>query len=298
MSRYLAPTRLEEALAAVAGGARPVAGGTDLVVGVRQGRSRLPEDLVSLHRLDALRGIEVGPGGGVRIGAGTSHAAIVGSATLGPWPALADGAAIVGSAATRAWGTLGGNVANASPAADTVAPLIVCEAVAVVRSAGGERRVEVERLATGPRRTSLRPDELIVAFELPPLPEGTGSCYVRLEYRRQMEIAVVGAAALVTLEGGRVSSARVAIAALAPTIRRVAGAEEALVGSAGDADAVAAAGRAAAEAAEPIDDVRATADYRRAMAAVVARRAITGALRRARGEPVAVPASASLFGVD
>jgi carbon-monoxide dehydrogenase medium subunit len=113
-----------------------------------------------------------------------------------------------------------------------------------------------------------------------------------------MEIAVVGAAALVTLDGGRISGARVAIAALAPTIRRVVGAEEVLMASDGGADAVAAAGRAVSEAAEPIDDVRATADYRRAMAAVVARRAITGALRRARGESVAVPASASLFGVD
>jgi carbon-monoxide dehydrogenase medium subunit len=113
-----------------------------------------------------------------------------------------------------------------------------------------------------------------------------------------MEIAVVGAGAVVTLEDGRVSLARVAIAALAPIIRRVAAAEEALTGSAGDAEAVKAAGRAAAEDAEPIDDVRASADYRRAMAAVVVRRAITGALRRARGESVAVPASASLFGVD
>jgi CO/xanthine dehydrogenase FAD-binding subunit len=296
---YVAPGTIEDALAALAVGARAVAGGTDLVVAARQGKATLPPDLVALHGIEALREQGATPDGGLRIGAGVSHAGIMESAAIASgWTALADASAIVGSPATRATGTLAGNVVNASPAADAVGPLVCFEAVAVVRSArGGERRVPVDGLATGPGRTGLRPDELVCAFELPALPAHAGSCYVRLEYRRQMEIAVVGATAVVVLDGGgRVAEARVAITALAPVIHRVPGAEAVLVGSDGSRDPLAAAGRAAADACRPISDARAPAAYRRAMAAVVTRRAIAGAMARAGGERVVVPASASLFG--
>jgi len=300
MSRYSAPHGLDEALQALASGARPVAGGTDLVVGVRQGRGALPEDLVAIHRLTTIVGLCPGEHGGLHIGAGTTHREIGDDPEVqARYTALADASAIVGSPATRAAGTLGGNVANASPAADTVAPLICFGAIATVRAAGGERHAPVEALTTGPRRTTLRPDELIVGFELPEPAADTGSAYVRLEYRRQMEIAVVGAGALVTLGAdGRITAARIAITALAPTVRRVPEAEAALMGTTGDDAARRAAGAAASAACSPIDDVRASAAYRRAMAAVVTRRAIAGALARARGETVTIPASSSLFGVD
>ena len=137
-----------------------------------------------------------------------------------------------------------------------------------------------------------------MAIELPAPPPGSGSCYARLEYRRQMEIAVVGATCSVTLDGTRVVDARVAITALTPSIVRVAAAEAALAGSDGGADAVRAAGDAAAAAARPISDVRASADYRRAMAAVIARRAVAAAIARARdgSETVPIPASPALHG--
>jgi len=125
---------------------------------------------------------------------------------------------------------------------------------------------------------------------------GTGSCYVRLEYRRQMEIAIVGATAVVTLDGGAVTDARIAITALAPTIHRVAEAEQALIGSDGGDVAVRAAGDAAAKASQPISDVRGSADYRRAMAAVITRRAVAAAMARARDEDVPIPASPALHG--
>ena len=124
------------------------------------------------------------------------------------------------------------------------------------------------------------------------LPARAGSCYARLEYRRQMEIAVVGATAVVVLDGGTIVDAKVAITALAPTIRRVAKAEAALVGSYGGC----AAAEAAAAASEPISDVRASIDYRRAMAAVITRRAIEAAVARANGKAVPVPASPALHG--
>ena len=128
---------------------------------------------------------------------------------------------------------------------------------------------------------------------LPPVAPGTGSAYVRLEYRRQMEIAVVGATAVVRLEGDVIAGARVAITALAPTIRRVPEAEAALDGSSGDRAAADAAGAAAAAASAPISDNRGSLDYRRAMAAVITRRAVTAAVARARDGAAAVPVPAS-----
>jgi CO/xanthine dehydrogenase FAD-binding subunit len=281
----------------LAGGARPVAGGTDLVVGARQGKAPLPEALVAIHRVEALRGIS-SDGGGLRIGALATHADLVAHGEVRErFTALADAAAIVGSHATRHVGTLGGNLMNASPAMETGGPLICFGATALLASAGGERRLPVAELLVGPGRTAAAPGELLTAVEIPAPAAGSGSCYVRLEYRRHMEIAVVGATCAVTLEDGVVSHARVAITALSPTIRRVAEAESALEGSDGGAAAADAAAKAAAAAAQPISDVRASADYRRAMATVIARRAVSYALARARGEHVPVPASA-LAGAD
>jgi CO/xanthine dehydrogenase FAD-binding subunit len=175
---------------------------------------------------------------------------------------------------------------------DSGGPLLCFGATATLRSSSGERSLGLDELWTGPGATSARPDELLVAIDLPAPAAGTGSCYIRLEYRRQMEIAVVGATAVVTLAEGEVSGARVAITALAPTIRRVPAAEEALAGTAPDQASVAAAALAAAVASVPISDVRASERYRRAMAEVIARRAIEIALVRARGGDVPIPASA------
>ena len=292
---FSAPTGLTEALTAVAAGHRPVAGGTDLVVGTRQGKWPLPDDLVALDRIAELRGIDE-TAEGLRIGATTSHAALAAhSAIRERWTAIADAASIVGSPATRHLGTLGGNLANASPAAETSGPLLCFEAHLELRSTSSGRRIALADLFTGPGRTSIAPGELIVAVEVPEL-VGAGSCYVRLEFRRQMEIAVVGATAVVRLDGDVIRDARIAITALAPTVRRVAAAESALVGTDGGPVAASEAGRLAAEAATPISDVRASLEYRKAMAVVVVRRAVTGAIARARGETVQIPASASLFG--
>lgn len=287
---------VDEAVAALAAGARPVAGGTDLVVGARQGKAPLPGSLVAIHRIDELRGIS-GTDGVVRLGALATHAEIVDHPAIRTrLTALADASAIVGSHATRAHGTIGGNVMNASPAMETGGPLVCFGATATLRSQAGTRWIPVEELFAGPGSTVAQPGELLVALDVPEPAEGTGSAYVRLEYRRQMEIAVVGATAVVALEGDRVSSAWIAITALAPTIRRVPAAEEALAGSDGGLDAVAAAARAAAKASTPISDVRASERYRSAMAEVIASRAIGAALVRARGGDVPIPASPALHG--
>jgi len=294
---FTSATTIDDALSALAGGARPVAGGTDLVVGARQGKAPLPDAIVAIDRIPGLRAIDASDGG-LRLGALVTHGDIVASEDIRTrYTALADASAIVGSHATRAQGTIGGNVMNASPAMDTGGPLLCFGAKATLRSASGERSIELDELWTGPGSTSARPDELLVALDVPSPAAGTGSCYVRLEYRRQMEIAVVGATAVVTVEGDRVVGARVAITALTPTIRRVPEAESALIGTDGAEDAVEAAAVAAATASTPISDVRGSAEYRRAMAAVIANRAITAAITRARGGSVPIPASPALHGV-
>ncbi|HEX3300585.1 MAG TPA: FAD binding domain-containing protein [Actinomycetota bacterium] len=293
---FTSASTLDDALAAVASGARPVAGGTDLVVGARQGKAPLPNDIVAIDRVEGLRALEISDAG-LRLGTLVTHGDIVANADIrNRFTALADASAIVGSHATRAQGTIGGNVMNASPAMDTGGPLLCFDATVTLRSAKGERTIGLDALWTGPGKTSAAPDELLVSVDLPAPGEGTGSCYVRLEYRRQMEIAVVGATAVVVLGDGNVADARIAITALTPTIRRVPAAEKTLVGTAADADAVKAAARATAAAATPISDVRGSAEYRRAMAEVMATRAIAAALTRARGGSVPIPASPAMYG--
>ena len=155
------------------------------------------------------------------------------------------------------------------------------DATVSLRSATGARSLAIAELLTGPGSTVAEPGELLVAIDIPTLAAGTGSAYVRLKYRRQMEIAVVGATAALTLDGDTVARARIAITALSPTIQRVPEAEAALEGTTATAEVVAVAAREAADAATPISDVRASERYRRAMAAVIARRAIDAALTRA-----------------
>lgn len=294
---YVAAASVDEAVAAMSAGARPVAGGTDLVVGARQGKRPLPDTVVGIHRIPGLDAVTDGADGGLVLGTLVSHDTLLTDPrVLAGYTGIADASAIVGSHATRANGTIGGNVMNASPAMDTGAPLLCHGAVAVLQGPSGTRRVTLDELWTGPGTTTASADELLVAVELPAVAAGTGSSYVRLQYRRQMEIAIVGAGAVVTVEGGTVTAARVAITALAPVIHRVPEAEAALVGTDGGAEAVKAAAAAAAAASRPISDVRGSADYRKAMAAVMARRAIAVALARATGTAVTVPASDSTYG--
>lgn len=290
-STFTSALSVDEALEAIAAGARVVAGGTDLVVGARQGKAPLPESIVAIDRITDLGGITE-LDGALRLGALATHAEIVAHPLVQErFTALADASAIVGSHATRAHGTIGGNVMNASPAMESGGPLMCLDASAMLQSARGSRWIPVADLFTGPGTTSAQPDELLLAVDVPAPADGSGSAYVRLEYRRQMEIAVVGATAAVAFADGVVASARVAITALAPTVRRVSAAEEALVGSDGGSEAVSRAAAAAAAASAPISDVRASESYRRAMGEVIARRAVAVAVARARGERVSVPAS-------
>lgn len=282
---YAEPLTVDEALAALADlgpDAGIVAGGTDIVVGARSGKKPLPQALVAIHRLSELEGIA--NGSGLRLGALVTHGQLETSELVrSRWSALSDAAALVGSPATRHVGTIGGNLCNASPAAEAASPLLVYGATVSLRSAAGSRTLPVSELILGPAKTALAPGEILTEVSVASLPARSGSAYVRLEYRQTMEIAVVGAAAFVVLDGsGRVADAKVALTAVAPTCVRASAVEEALRGAEPSVDALAPAAALAAEAARPIDDVRASAAYRSGMVPVIVRRALERAVERAR----------------
>ncbi len=266
--------------------ARVVAGGTDLVVAARSGKSPLPQSLVAIHALRELAGIEAGRGEKLEIRALTTHGDLESSEVVRQsWTALSDAAALVGSPATRHLGTIGGNICNASPAMELGSPLLIFDAEVELVSKGPPRRVPFGSFVVGPGRTDTRPGELLSSVRLPRVKARghLGSAYLRLEYRQAMEIAIVGAAALVVLDrSNRCKDARIALTAVAPTCIRAREAEALLSGKPLDDEALGRAAEAAAAAASPIDDVRAGADYRRAMVRVLVTRALLKAAERAR----------------
>lgn len=284
---YLEPRTVGEAVQALSGngGAGIVAGGTDLVVGARAGRLSLPDVIVAIHRIDELRSVEEQGDGSIRIGALVSHSYLEHDGFVRErLSALADSSALVGAVSTRHVGTIGGNIVNASPAMESGSPLLCFEASVEVAGPNGSRVIPYSEFVLGPRRTALGSGEILTHVIIPKRPEGkVGSAYIRLQYRASMEIAVVGAAAVVALDGDKLSAVRVAITAAAPTCLRVPEAEQLLTGQEPTSELIKSAAARAGAVASPIDDVRAPADYRRAMLPVTVSRALELALERARG---------------
>lgn len=286
---YFAPQTLQEAIDIFrrqGDGGRPLAGGTDLVVQLKEGGAKfpLPSYLVSLRRIPELRGIHFDESRGLRIGAGVTMAELAASPIVRErYPALAEGAGIVGSIQTMNMATVGGNVCNAAPSADTAPPLLACEAQARIAGPGGERTLPLEEFFRGPGQTALAPGELLVELALPPPAPRTGGVYRRHTPRRQMDIAVVGVAALLTLdEGDTVRRARIALGAVAPTPLRARQAEALLEGQRASDELFARAAEAAAGEARPISDVRGSAEFRRHLVRVMTERCLREAAARAR----------------
>ena len=172
---FVTAASIDDALAALAAGARPVAGGTDLVVAARSGKAALPESLVAIHRVAEMQGVEVLEDGGLYLGALARHDEIAAAEHVrARFTALADACAIVGSHATRAQGTIGGNLMNASPAMETGGPLVCFGATVTLQSGSAPREVDVEDLWTGPGETVARDDELLVAVHVPAPAPGNG----------------------------------------------------------------------------------------------------------------------------
>ena len=281
--RYASPTTVAEAVELLASDseARVYAGATDLIPQIRAGRPE-PTVMVDLKRIDRLCAIGR-DGSTYTVGAATPTADVCAHDGLAAaFPGLVEASGLIGSDQIQSRSSWGGNLANASPAADTPPSLIVNDARAVVAGPAGERTVAVADVATGPGATSLGAGEIIVEFELDEPPARTADAYLRLIPRTEMDIAVVGAAARVTLaDDGTVAAAAVALGAVAPTVVRVPDAEAALVGNEASGESLAAVEAAAAAAADPIDDKRGTVAYRRQVAGVLARRAVSIAAERA-----------------
>lgn len=285
---YYAPQTLDEAVALLhqMPDARPVAGGTDIVVQMKEARTKFPypQMIVSLDRIGELKGIDFSEKDGLRIGAATTMADIAASPLVrGRYQALAEGAGVVGSWQTMNMGTIGGNVCNAAPSADTAPPLLVFEAQAVIVGPAGRRTMPLNDFFRGPGLTALGSGELLAELRLPVPPEGTTSAYVRHTPRKQMDIAVVGVGVALTIAGGNISRARVALGAVAPTPIRTPKAEAALEGQPPSDATFARAAEAAAAASSPIADVRGSAEFRRHLVKVMTVRMLAKAAERARG---------------
>ncbi|MGF1596955.1 MAG: FAD binding domain-containing protein [Acidimicrobiales bacterium] len=284
---YLAPTTVEEAAAMLAStpAAKVFAGATDVIPQLRGGRPE-PEALVDLKKIDRLVSI-TDDGDHWTIGAATPTSRLTEHVELRQQlPGLVEAVGLIGSDQVQNRSSLGGNLCNASPAADSVPAMIVNGARAVIAGPAGTRTVLVEEVPTGPGQTSLQSGEFLVEIEVDKPPANTGDAYLRLTPRTEMDIAVVGVGARITLDdNGTVTAATVALGAVAPTAVRVPDAEAALVGSQLDDDTMAAVAAAASAACNPIDDKRGTIGYRQQVAGVLARRAVTAAAQRAAGNP-------------
>jgi carbon-monoxide dehydrogenase medium subunit len=200
------------------------------------------------------------------------------------YPGLAHACSVMATTQVRNMGTVTGNLANAAPSADTAAPLLVYEAALRLVGPEGRRSVPIGEFFTGPGQTVLAPGEIIEAVEVPGLPPTSGSSYRRLSARSKVDIGAVGVAGLVGLDGdGRIEVCRLALAAVAPTPIRCPEAEAMLAGQSPEADRLDQAAEAAMAASRPIDDVRASAAFRRHTVKVLARRVLDDCLDRIKG---------------
>jgi len=275
---YHRPATVEEACGILAAEPRAavLAGGTDLMVHLGQAwRGKRPPAVVNVKRIAGLATIEAGERA-IRLGALATLTALIEHPVIrAEFPVLPFTARYMGSPAIRNLATIGGNLCNGSPAADLPPVLLALDAeVGIAGPGGGERRVPLEAFFVGPGRTALGPGELLTWVEFPRRPAPWPIRYERLDVRRAMDIAIAGAALSVGPGAGRPREARIALCAVAPTPVRVREAEAALVEE-GLADAVIERAAALAmAAARPISDVRATAEYRRAMVGTLVQRGL------------------------
>jgi aerobic carbon-monoxide dehydrogenase medium subunit len=272
-----------ELLSRYGDGALVIAGGTDLVPRMRGGHVR-PEHLVSVNGLSELDAISFDEGAGLQIGAGVRIAEVGRHvAVVERYPALAHACSVMATPQVRNMGTVAGNLANGSPCADTASPLLVCDADVLLLGPDGPREVALKDFYQGPRQVDVRSGEIVVAISAPAPLARSGSAYERLSARSRVDMAAVGVAGLVALdEEGRVETARLALTAVAPTPMRCLDAEAILVGEAPAAELLSAAAESCSAASRPIDDVRASAAYRRHLVGVLAGRVLDRCVSLAR----------------
>ena len=284
---YTAPRTVDQAVAILAekgDRARILAGGTDILVQLREGRKDA-DWVVDIKAIPEVNELSLNSHTGLNIGAAVPCYRIYEHADVARvYPGLHDAASLIGGIQIQSRASLGGNLCNASPAADTIPALIAYQARCVIAGPEGRRELPVEQFCTGPGQTALRRGEFLLSLTLPTPRPHSGAAYLRFIPRNEMDIAVVGAGVSVTLDGAgkRCSAARIALAAVAPTPLLVPAAGEALVDGEISDRLIQKAAELAQAAAKPISDMRGDADYRRHLVGVLTRRAIHKAVERAK----------------
>jgi carbon-monoxide dehydrogenase medium subunit len=285
--RYERPETVKEASALLErarGKAFVLAGGTDLLVRMKGGFIE-PDLVVDIKAIKALNEVKK-TADGFLIGAAVPCAILGESKALKKaWPGVVEAANLIGSKQVQARSTIAGNLCNASPAADSVPALVAAGAKAVIAGPKRKRTVAIEKIPTGPGKTSLAKGEIIEAILLDKRPPRSGDAYLRFIPRTEMDIAVVSAGVNLTLDAkGIVKSARVALGAVAPTVLLVPEAAKAIVGSRLEDESLERLSAACSAACRPIDDKRGTREFRIKVAGVLAKRAAKIAYRRAGGK--------------
>ena len=283
---YVRPQTVAEALSAIAqagGAATVIAGGTD-IIGDMKFRGLQPGALTNINRVEGLRYITE-DASGLRIGALTSIQSLVGDPVIVTgYTALGDAAERFASLQVRNLATVAGSLGRASPGGDMAPPLMALGASVLIASQAGDREVPLSEFFLGPRRTVLRPGELVREIRVPALPARSGSAYARLSARDVLDLCIVGVASCVSLDAdGRVSSARVALGSVAPRPIRATNTEAFLAGKVLTDEVIVEAGSVSSQDANPISDQRASAEYRRQMMPVLTRRSLTRARDAALG---------------
>ena len=285
---YSAPASIAEAvdlLSQHGPDAALLAGGTDILVQLRENH-RSARHVIDVKKIDELRQLTLSDGSSpLVIGASVPCTQFNQSQPIiDSYGAVSDSTAIIGGWQIQTRASIGGNLCNASPAADSIPPLIVHQAVCHVSGPSGSRTIHSQDFCVGPGKNALEPGELLVSIELPAPRPNSQSAYLRFIPRNEMDIAVAGVAAYVELDedGQRFVDARVALGAVGPTPILVTAASDALIGQAADVSTIREAGRLAREAATPISDMRGTREYRLQLADVLTRRALATAVERAR----------------
>lgn len=285
---YQALTSIDEAIALLADKgtmARPLAGGTDLLVQLRHGLVET-DLLVDIKRIPELNCISFDPAKGLTVGAAVSCATLCEHPDVQRmYPGLIDAVSIIGGAAIQGRATLGGNLCNAAPSADSIPAMIVLGGTCTIGGPTDIRTVPVEAFCTGPGETVLNRGEILISIHLPTPVPNSGAYYVRFTPRREMDIAVAGAGAWIRLsdDHAKITNARVALAAVFPTPLLAKAANAALIGKPPTEEAFAEAAKLAQRAARPITDVRGTEPQRRHLVGVLVKRALRGAVQRAKG---------------
>lgn len=282
---YQSPTSVREAVGLLneAGDrARPLAGGTDLLVQLRAGAYDL-DAVVDVKDIPELNELTYDPDNGLTIGAAAECYRIYAHPSVRRvYPGIVDAASIIGGTQIQGRASFGGNLCNAAPSADSVPAMIAYHGAARIAGPNGTREVALEDFCVGVRRTVLERGEMLVSLRFPTPDANSGANYIRFIPRNEMDIAVAGAGVSVTLDNGDISAARVTLASVAPTPLFVAEAAEAIVGKPANEETASLAGTIARDAAKPITDMRGTIEYRKRLCEVLTRRALMTAIERAK----------------